>query len=189
LRSNFKTTQRMKNLIIALVAIVTLTSCNQQKIGYVDLSKMMKDYDAVKDLEKEMEQKSKDFQAKYQQIAADMDAQAKAGKLSQADYQKQGQELQMAYQQEGGALQADSEERSNKIIEDVKEFVKEYAKKNGYNFVFGASESGNVLYGDEKADLTEKLIEAINKDLKEGDKTEKAPKEGKEVAKDTAKAK
>lgn len=167
----------MKKLILALVAVVTLASCNQQKMGYVDVSKLMKEYDAVKDLEKEMKDKSDAFQAKYQQIAADMDAQIKAGKMTQAQAQQKGQELQGAYQQEGGMLQKESEDRSNKIIEDVKEFVKEYAKKNGYTFVFGSNESGNVLYGEEKSDLTEKLIDEINKDDKMAEKSVEKPAE------------
>ena len=167
----------MKNLIIAVVALVTLASCNNQKMGYVNLTDLMKEYDAVKDLEKEMKTKSETFQAKYQQIAAEMDDQIAKGKLSKADAQKQGQDLQRAYQQEGGLLQQESEERSDKIIEDVKEFVKEYAKKKGYSFVFGASESGNVLYGDEKMDLTEEIIDAINADLEAGGASEKVSKE------------
>lgn len=167
----------MKKLIIAVVALVTLASCNQQKTGYVDVAKVMEEYDAVKDMEKEVKAKSDAFQAKYEQIAAEMDAQIKAKKMSQTDAQNQGQQLQMAYQQEGQALQQETEAMQKKLIDDFKEFVKEYAKKNGYAFVLGSNESGNVLYGSEKADLTEKIIDAINEDYGSGDKTEKSAKE------------
>jgi outer membrane protein len=167
----------MKKLILVIVALVTLTSCNQQKIGYVDITKLLEESDAAKDLKKEIERKGNEFQAKYQQIAADMDVQIKQGKMSQAQAQKNGEELQTAYQQEGTQLQQDSEERSNKLIEDIKEFIKEYAKKNSYTFVLGSNESGNVLYGEEKSDLTEKLIEAINKEYKtEGETTKEIKK-------------
>lgn len=167
----------MKKLILVIVALVALTSCNQQKIGYVDITKLLEESDAAKDLKKEIEKKGNEFQAKYQQIAADMDAQIKQGKMTQAQAQKKGQELQAAYQQEGNQLQQDSDERSNKLIEDIKEFIKEYAKKNSYTFVLGSNESGNVLYGEEKNDLTEKLIEAINKEYKsEGETTKEIKK-------------
>lgn len=175
----------MKKLLIVVVALVALTSCNQSKIGYVDVSKLMKEYDAVKDLEKEMTKKSDDFQAKYQQIAGEMDAQIKAGKMSQKEAQEKGQQLQMAYQQEGQQLQKESQDRSDEIIDDVKAFVKDYAKKNKYSFILGSNESGNVLYGEDKADLTETLIDVINADYENGGKTVKAAKE---EVKDTAKA-
>ena len=41
----------MKNLFIAIIALVTLNACTQQKIGYVDSTELMQEYKAVKDLE------------------------------------------------------------------------------------------------------------------------------------------
>lgn len=180
----------MKHLFIAIVALITLASCKQTKIGYVDVAKMMKEYEAVKDLEKEMEEKSAAFQAKYQQLAAEIDQQVKQGKLGGAQAQQKGQELQMSYQQEGQQLQKESQDRSDKVVDDLKAFVKEYAQKNGYNFIFGSNDSGNVLYGDEKADLTDTLIDAINEDYENGSKDAKkeAKAEDKSTTdKDTAK--
>lgn len=174
----------MKKFFIAVVAVVALASCNQSKIGYVDTEKLVKEYQGYIDVDNQLKVKGEQFAAKYQQIENDLKAQLQAKKITEKEMQQKYQELSGAYQQEGAMLQKDSEERSKKIIDEVKDFVKEYAKKNSYSFILGSNESGNVLYGDEKSDLTEKMIEAINKDYKEGDKTEKAPKEEK---KDTTK--
>lgn len=173
----------MKKILIAVVAFVILTSCNQSKIRYVDTEKLVKEYQGYIDVDNQLKAKGEQFSAKYQQMENDLKAQLQERKISEKDLQKKYQELSMAYQQEGGILQKESEERSSKIIEEVKDFVKEYAKKNSFSFIFGSNESGNVLYGDEKYNITEEMIEAINKDYKEKDKTEKTPKQEKDTPK------
>lgn len=184
----------MKNIIIAIIAVLTLSACTQQKIGYVDSSDLVQDYKAVKKLEKELGQKQASFQAKYKQIAADFEKevkefQSKAKKYSQkkgqAKYEAlmlKQQQIQQAQQAENGQLQKESQERMDAIVDDVKAFVKEYAKTNGYTYILGSNEAGSVLYGDSKLDLTETILAAMNKKFKEegkivAAKTEAASKE------------
>lgn len=174
-----------KILVVFVVAMLTLTSCKQNKIGYVDIAKVMKEYEAVKDLEKEMQDKSATFQAKYEQIASSIDQQVRQGKITPQQAQAKAQELQAEYK----SLQDESQKRSDKIVDNLKSFVKEYAKKNGYTFIFGANDSGNVLYGDEKMDLTDVLTDAINEDYENGSKTatKEDKKESTSESKDTVK--
>lgn len=171
----------MKNIVIAIVAVLTLTACTQQKIGYVDSSDLVQDYKAVKELETELGEKQALFQAKYKQIASDFekevqDFQANAKKFSQkkgqAKYEAlmmKQQQIQQGQQAENAQLQKESQERMDKIVDDVKDFVKEYAKANGYTYILGSNEAGSVLYGDSDLDLTETILVAMNKKFKEND--------------------
>jgi len=171
----------MKNIIIAIIAVLTLSACTQQKIGYVDSSDLVQDYKAVKELETELGEKQALFQAKYQQIATEFEKevqefQANAKKFSQkkgqAKYEAlmmKQQQIQQSQQAENGQLQQESQERMDKIVDDVKDFVKEYAKTNGYTYILGSNEAGSVLYGDSELDLTETILVAMNKKFKEND--------------------
>ena len=80
-----------------------------------------------------------------------------------------------------------SQEKMDEIIEEVKDFAKDYAKKNGFSYILGSNESGNVLYGDSQYDLTETLTDAINNQYKEDNKSidEEKPTEVEESKSET----
>ena len=46
---------------------------------------------------------------------------------------------------------------------DLKSYVKDYGKENGYTYIFGDNDSGGMLYGSESLDITEEIIEGLNK--------------------------
>ena len=185
----------MYKITIALVAVLAFSACTQQKIAYVDSQKLMKEYKAVKNLEKEIGEKQNALQAKYQLIAANFQKEVQefqnkskhmSPKKGQARYQELMQKqnmIQQNQQAESVKLQQESQDKMDKIIEDVKAFAQTYAQKNGYTFILGSNDSGNVLYGDDKYDLTEEILVAINKQYKDSsddqpaEKTEKKPEE------------
>ena len=52
-------------------------------------------------------------------------------------------------------------------ITEVVDFVKEYAKTNGYSYIFGTSDaSRSVMYGEESNDVTEEVLTALNSSYK-----------------------
>jgi len=187
----------MKKIIILLIAVITLSSCTQQKIGYVNSSDLMKEYKAVKDLEKEIKDKQTLLQEKYKQVALAFEKevqefQSKSKKLSrkkgEARYQElmyKQQQIQQNQQQESAALQQESQDKMDDLIDDMKDLVKEYAVKNSYTYILGTNESGNVLYGEKQFDLTETILDVINADYKKGHSA--SSNEVKETEKDSVK--
>ena len=60
----------------------------------------------------------------------------------------------------------------DEINKDISDFVKDYAKQNGYTQVLGTTDqTKTILYGDAKSDITAEIIEVLNtayrKDSKE----------------------
>jgi len=169
----------MKKLLMLFAFSVFLISCNApSKIGYVDMDKVLKEYDGFKKAEEDMKSKSAKISADFQQ--ANMQFQQKVQnyqknrtKMStkeasgleqqlmqeQQMIQQQQQMIQQQYQQEGAQL-------IDKINEEIKTFIDDYAKKNSYDFILGTtSQTRSVLYGSEKSDLTQDLIDGLNKNL------------------------
>ncbi|MFD1315022.1 OmpH family outer membrane protein [Namhaeicola litoreus] len=166
----------MKKLLGVLMLLVFFTSCNQQKIAYVDFEKIVKEYNGSIEAEKEMQaesdqlsagldQMASEFQANvqnYQQKMQGLSATAKAEQeqVLMQQQQRLQQQQQMAQQQ----LQTKGQEKMDKINDEIEAYIKEYALKNGYSFILGTSDMTNtVLFGDEKLDLTEVVIENLNK--------------------------
>ena len=63
------------------------------------------------------------------------------------------------------------------LLKEINEKVREYGKKKGYNIIFGATENGNVVYGDKRYDITENVLKFLNKEEKKVENKEKKQQE------------
>lgn len=164
----------MKNIFIVLIAIFTLSSCTQ-KIGYVNTEKLIQDYEGTKKAEEELKEKQTQMASEITKLEADF--QEKVKKMSQRTLSKKMNELrqedgaiQQKKQQVQYALQNESQKTLEKVSKEVNDFVKDYAKQNGYHFILGTVEvNGAVLYGEEKADITYDVLKALNADFDNND--------------------
>ena len=94
--------------------------------------------------------------------------------ILQQEYQALRQKKQMQDYQLGNEekmLQVEGQKEIDTLVKQVKAFVKDYGKKNGYTFILGANEAGSVMYGADDKDITEDVIKALNGDTKEESKT------------------
>jgi len=172
----------MKKIGIILVLTISLVSCTQTKIAYVDVEEIMKEYKGTKDVEAEMKVKSDKLKAEldslvagwetkareYQQKAQSMSAKNRASReqILMQEQQAIGQRQQAIQQQ----VQAEGQESLKTLSKEVNDFVKNYAKEKGYNFVLGTTgDSGTVMYGEEKADITDDVLVQLNKSYKSED--------------------
>ncbi len=159
------------------------TETKEFKTAYVDTMELLKNYDEAKDIETKYKEKAKtmgtDLQAeiaKFQQEAQNF--QANAQKNGQAWAQKKGAELQQKEQQltyAQQAIQRQLEEESGKEMDslksNLKKFIKDYGKKNGYTYIYGTGEVATVLYAEDKLDITKEMIKLINENYKNKPKT------------------
>lgn len=179
----------MKKAIVIMALTATIFSCQKAtetkefKTAYVDTMELLKNYDEAKDIETKYKEKAKtmgtDLQAeiaKFQQEAQNF--QANAQKNGQAWAQKKGAELQQKEQQltyAQQAIQRQLEEESGKEMDslksNLKKFIKDYGKKNGYTYIYGTGEVATVLYAEDKLDITKEMIKLINENYKNKPKT------------------
>lgn len=167
----------MKKLIVLAIVALGLYSCQQpSKIGFVDNSELINEYQEKKDLEARMKTKIENFQKKNDSIGRAFqlevqDAQIKAAKMSKSKQdalmgqlqQKQGM-LQQQYQVEENAIKQESQSLNDSLLSKIKDYVAEYGKTNGYDYILGKNEYvGTVYYGKEETNLTKELLEALNK--------------------------
>lgn len=58
------------------------------------------------------------------------------------------------------------EEVMKPVYKEINEKLKAFGEKYGYDMILGATTAGNILYVSERVDVTEKVIEFINKSNK-----------------------
>lgn len=164
----------MKRIVLVIFATVLFVACKQDKIAFIENSKVINEYKEKKALEDKFKQKAERFDKKTDSIskAFQMEAQAfdaASAKMSQKDAQTKYNELlqkrqffQQQLQIEEQQLQSEGQKEMDSVVKKVKEFVKDYGKKNGYTYILGSNEAGSVLYGKEEKDITEEVLKALN---------------------------
>ncbi|MCB0398927.1 MAG: OmpH family outer membrane protein [Winogradskyella sp.] len=175
----------MKNILVAVLVFASLTACQQQeKVAFVDNSKVIDDYQMKIDIEKKYEDQNNAFNKQRDSIGRvyQMEIQTIQMQLSSMSQRKQEEESQK-FQQKWQPIQQQMQFRQQQmeqnfnvemdsVIIKVNDFVEDYGKDNGYTFIFGKNRAGSVLYGAEAKDITEAVTKAINEAYKNGDSAE-----------------
>ena len=165
----------MKKIILFGFAILILAACQQsEKIGFVDNSALINDYQEKKDIDTRLQAKIQEFQKRTDSLRQAFqleinDAEIKARRMSDREKQELSKELQdkdnllsQRLQFEQQQISLESQALNDSLIKTIKSFVKEYAGKNGYSYILGSNEGGSVLFGKEESDLTQTILELLN---------------------------
>ena len=169
----------MKKAVVVVFGMLLFASCQKEmKTGFIDNTQLIKEYQKRKDLEASVKTKIEAFDKRADSIGKVFQAQAAvlqqndpqlAKKESQDKYQQLGQQYQAFQQQmqrEEQLIQAESQTQIDTLLKEIRSFVKDYGKKNGYTYILGSNEAGSVMYGDENKELTKEILEELNKAYK-----------------------
>lgn len=168
----------MKNTIIILFLVLTVFSCQQQKIGFIDNGEVINNYQEKIDLEARFKIKDDAFKKKTDSLsqAFQLEAQefqlkvkkvgAKKAQELYDELAKKQQILQQRTQMEQQQIQASFQTEIDSVLKRVTTFVTDYGKKQGYDFIFGKNEAGSVMFGKDAYNLTKEVTDALNEKYK-----------------------
>lgn len=144
----------LSKILIAVALVLSLGSCTGKKTGFVDLFKLVEGFELQKEYTGEARREMEREKSMIDSIIY-------TEKLrSPATYETAQQDLY-------NALYRKTEERNKEIEKMIwkrlNPYIVEYGKEKGYAYIYGANGTGNVLYADESEDITEELIEYVNK--------------------------
>jgi outer membrane protein len=142
------------------------------KFGIVDIQKVLNLSDAGKEAKEQLAARVKKYQdeinVKQDELKKLKEEIEKQGVLlseaargaKEKDYQQKLKEFQRFTKDAQDELQAKDEEFTRRILEEIEKAVQEYGRKNGFTFIFVKNEI--MVYSDEKADVTEPILKALN---------------------------
>lgn len=169
----------MKKIVLGLIVLVVAASCqDQQKIAFVDNTKVVSEFNKKKVFEEKFQTKIEVFNKKadslekmIQSEAQSFQTRAATMKQSEAEEEynalvqkKQLQDYQLGAEEK--SLQEEGQTKIDTLVKEVKAFIKDYGKSKGYTYILGANEAGSVLYGAEGNDITDEIVTALNKESK-----------------------
>ena len=194
-----------KLALFAAVMLMAATSCNEKqtaeapkagggaalenlKIRYIDEDSIMANYNLAKDINEAMLRRQNQYDAAQKQRGNEI---SKFGNAMQQKYQNNQYLTEEAFNADQAKLQkmqADAEnylsslqqsisnelnQSQIQLLDSIDNFMKDYAKKKGFDMVLRKSAT---LYIDEKYDVTNEVIEGLNKRYnKVGGKVAPAP--------------
>jgi outer membrane protein len=189
----------MKKSLLIMGVALALFSCNNTptastsefKTAYVDATKLSKDYEAFKDLEAQSKVKQEELGReldakveKYKQdrAAAENQVQTKGpqwAQLKAQEFQRTEQEIQVMQQTMIKQLQDEFGIKNDSAVKKMKDYIKDYGKKNGYDYIYSSGDVASILYAKDGYDITDKILKELNDKYKGTAKTEEPKKEEK----------
>lgn len=147
-----------------------------KSIVYVNVDSLLTKYDYFKDTQKVLE--SKRFQlendlttkgrnlqnkvAFFQQRAQTMTMEQ--GRATEASLQKEQQDL-LAYRERAAQnLAVEEQNKNQELYDQIFEYLKKVNAQNKYEFVLGYTKGGGILFADQSADQTSKILAGLNKE-------------------------
>lgn len=166
-------------LAFALIGILFLKKSND-RIVYVDSARLLNQYQGMIEARKTFEQKAKGWQANVDTLTnqvqrAIRDYERSLGQAKSTTREKelarqliQTRQRQLAEYQQAIRQTAQSEESKGNeaVLKVVNSFLAEYGKKKEYDLVLVANQSGNIAYATEGLDVTDEVIQELNKAFK-----------------------
>lgn len=164
-----------------LGAIAFSYSLSMPKIGVVRIDALVYRYAGTKEAQKiykdkyevweqEADSLDREFNAALEKYRADEKT------LAEGQRKKRRKELELLQQsltryKSDLAEKAREEDRelTEAALGQINEFVEKYGKESGYDIILGINGTGNILHSTEYLDLTEDVIEALNRSYKLAD--------------------
>ena len=169
MRSTIKKTAVIVIAGIILSGTFALAGYSQEaKMGYVDLRKAFYEYKKTKTLEAELNELTEATQQKrntmIQNITKLRDEaellKGAAKEKKQAETDNMLKELQQFDKETRELLLNKRNDMFKQVVDDIQKAVEGMGKKGGYEYIL---DSRNIMYANEKSDLTEEVIKQLNK--------------------------
>jgi outer membrane protein len=161
---------------LGLVCIGVFLYATPTKLVYVDSAKLVNEYKGMQAARKTYQQKASTWKANIDTLAQEVQHQimnyekenaklsAKERKLSEELIRVKQKQL-MDYQQAMNAqAKQEDEKMTGEVISQVNAYLKKYGKDKGYKIVMAATEYGNIAYADEALDITQEVLDGLNKE-------------------------
>lgn len=138
--------------IVGLILYVCLYA-NREKTAYFYNQQVFQSFNGTRELEAKL--------ANQQQHAKkQLDSISYLIQQGRADLSGQYQKIAATHSQQYQLL---SEQYTNDIWKFINDKVKEYGNQEGYDYIFGASGNGSLMYAKDSHNITDDIVDFVNK--------------------------
>jgi outer membrane protein len=100
---------------------------------------------------------------------------------TEAQLMKKQQDLVAYRDQSAQALGQEEAKKNEELYKNIRSYIDKYNKENGYEFVLGYSLGGGILFANPSLDVTQKILDGLNKEYKSAGKPAAADSTDKKI--------
>ncbi|MFP4622332.1 MAG: OmpH family outer membrane protein [Bacteroidales bacterium] len=146
------------------------------KIAYVNIDSLLDEYDMYQDKRDEfrdeqtssqskLQSRSSELQREFENLKEKMEkgmiTRSKA-RMMQQDLSKKEQELYQMRDQISSDLSEKEQVIYRQVLNNVMDYLDDYADKHDYHFILSYSFGGPILYKHKRFNITQKVLEGLN---------------------------
>ncbi|MCM8786882.1 MAG: OmpH family outer membrane protein [Candidatus Omnitrophica bacterium] len=158
-------------IVSILLMWVTNSYSKELKIGYVDFFKVYNEYEKTKEYEKIIDEKKENKEQELKTKAKELEKlQNKISMLNEKeqekekeDFRKKLTDFEKMRRSSYIDLKKERDEMMKEIITDIESVIRNYAKKNNFDFVLNEN---IVLFGDPSVDITKDILKIVNEEYR-----------------------
>jgi outer membrane protein len=163
------------NLLFSILAFVW-NFTPEKKVVYVDAIRLISKYEGTDDARKDLNIKSQSWQANLDTLKHEVDqvmetyeknkasASAKEKALMEELIKSKQQQFLSYEQSVKEQYQKQDQEISQQLLNKVNDYIKRYGEDQGYTIILAATHYGNIAYADKSLDITESVLEGLNRE-------------------------
>ena len=168
-------------LILSMINMIGLlvlgyASYDRSPIVYVDSNQLINNYRGMVNARKAYQQKAVSWKANIDTLANEVQKQiiqyekesvrmtSKERQLSEELIRTKQKQLAEYQQAMNAQAQQEDSKMTGEVIGEINAFIKKYGEQKGYTIVMAATEYGNIAYADEGLDITEEVLDGLNKE-------------------------
>lgn len=156
-------------VLVGIIGFNIYLYTSQRKLAFIEIQKV---YDSF-ELKKDLESKFKIVQNHRKRILDSLELELKLIYVSIEKGSNKDEKLISNYnlrknyylQQKQQAEQdndALSKQYDKEILNQLNQYVKDFGKEHRYDYIFGTDGNGSIMYGSERVNISDPLIEYIN---------------------------
>lgn len=172
---------RNKLIIFTLALGVVFSIClsivnfySNQKVVFVNSLVVVEQYVGMKEVQRLIDARSKSLTARLDSLyrasfSVGLEGEDKKVNSSQQNDVIAKSKIQNYYklkEQEETAAKEEGDKLLQGALNQINSYIEEYSKKNDIDIVVGVTVSGSLLYGSERVDITNDIVEGLNKRYK-----------------------
>lgn len=144
------------------------------KVGHVENARMLTEYNAIKEMKVEYESKVKNWRGELDSLKVSIDSDITEFKSSFHNMSEEQKKYNSAVirqkKEQLEVLASEIEERignedqrvSTSILKQIDSYIQQYGSENGFDYIMGVTDAGNVLFAKNSHDLTDEILIGLN---------------------------
>lgn len=146
--------------LVASVASFFWRDRGNTRVAFVSSQRIFESFIGTKDLKKKLNILEASHKASLDTLAMRAHVLEKSGGEAYIQSLQRHQDTEALFKQE---LQSAAASYTEQIWKQINQYTIEYGKAEGYTYILGANSNGTIMYANESEDITEKVLEYINR--------------------------